>query len=59
MRNKPVPLRLRLGLSRKSGVLYHVVIGLHSTVDSEAFGAGIQSFLRRAAQATRSEKFDH
>jgi len=53
----PLRPRLRLGLSRKSGVLYHAVTGLHSTVDSEAFGVGSKSFLR-AAQATQSGKKD-
>jgi len=54
MLNKPVPLRLRLGLFTKSGVIHNAVAGLHRTVDSKAFGVGIKSLLR-AAQGTESE----
>jgi len=57
MLNKPVRLRLRLGLSREYGAMYNAVTGLHSTVDSKAFGVGSKSFLR-AAQATKSGKKD-
>lgn len=37
--------------------MYNAVTGLHSTVDSKAFGVGSKSFLR-AAQATKSGKKD-